>query len=280
MPCRLCASWLALQPGEKLSCIGCHEPSRVAPLARQTKASNKERAEIIPWSKYDRPYGFSFNREVQPILDRRCAGCHDGSNKDIPDFKNNSEKQFNDKAHFSYSYMALHPYVRRPGPESDLHVLTPMDYHTSTSELFQILEKGHKNVKLTDEEMRTLHLWVDLNVPYHGTWREVRDDPGTREFAALTVKYKKMYANLNDDIEWVPEAERTKPRPDFVKPDPVKKPAAVTLAGWPMSAAGAKPQTKIIKLGEQDLTFVRIPAGEFVMGSVKGAMDECPAECG
>ena len=58
--------------------------------------------------------------------------------------------------------------MRRPGPESDVHVLPPMEYHSSTSELIQKLEKGHHNVSLTREEWDRLHTWIDLNVPYHG----------------------------------------------------------------------------------------------------------------
>ena len=46
------------------------------------------------------------------------------------------------------AYRALHPYVRRPGPESELPILTPYDYHASTSPLVQILARGHHGVML------------------------------------------------------------------------------------------------------------------------------------
>jgi len=273
-------SWTAAQPGEVVSCVGCHEPSRMAPSGRPAIASRKAPQPLKPWSKVGRPYGFSFKREVQPVLDKYCAGCHDGSKemtKDghlMPNFKDDSEQTLG-KAHFSKSYMALHPYVRRPGPESDLHVLTPMDYHTSTSELFQMLRKGHHGVKLDDESMRQLITWADLNVPYHATWTEFRNDPMTKELAARTIEYKKKYSNIDDAIEWMPPMPTE--RPAFVKPEKVPAPPApVKLDGWPLNITGSEVEEKSISFGDQKLSFVKVPAGKYVMGSVTGARDEFP----
>jgi formylglycine-generating enzyme required for sulfatase activity len=265
-------SWLTAQPGERLSCIGCHESSREAPPPTAPLASRKAPQELTPWSKVDRPYNYGFKREIQPILDRNCVGCHDGSHENRPNFHDITEKRFG-RGIFSHSYMALHPYVRRPGPESDLHVLTPLDYHASTSELFQLLEKGHHGVGLDDASLRELTTWVDLNVPYSATWLELKDNEETRDLAARTVAFKKKYANLDDDIEWLPPLE---PRPEFIKPKkPAKRPAPLTLKGWPLNES-ISPQTKQIRIGNTELQMVRIPAGKFVMGSVDGAADEFP----
>ena len=61
------------------------------------------------------------------------------------------------------AYRMLHPYVRRPGPESEIPVLTPLDYHVSTSPLVQMLWRGHHGVKLAQKEMETVYTWIDLN---------------------------------------------------------------------------------------------------------------------
>jgi hypothetical protein len=34
------------------------------------------------------------------------------------------------------------------------------------------LDKGHKDVKMTDEEMRKIRCWIDLGVPHWGTYQE------------------------------------------------------------------------------------------------------------
>lgn len=44
----------------------------------------------------------------------------------------------------------LHPYVYRPGVESDTALLNPTEYHASTSRLVQMLEKGHHRLRLCD----------------------------------------------------------------------------------------------------------------------------------
>ncbi len=94
--------------------------------------------------------------------------------------------------------MALHPFVRRPGPESDYHLQKPMEWHAGTSELVQMLEKGHHNVKLDREGWDRLITWIDLNVPDHGTWHE---HAGTTPVMQRRLEMRKLYANRPEDPE-------------------------------------------------------------------------------
>ena len=74
---QLMRSWFTAMPGETLSCVGCHERQNSVPPSQYTAAANGQiPAEIEPW--YGPVRGLSFEREVQPVLDRRCAGCHNG----------------------------------------------------------------------------------------------------------------------------------------------------------------------------------------------------------
>ncbi len=268
-------SWLATMPGEQLSCVGCHESSRMAPPGRIAAAARKAPQQLTPWAGIERPYGFGFRREVQPVLDRYCVGCHDGSENDRPNFKDISRGD----GGFGKSYHALHPYVRRPGPESDMHLCRPMEYHVSTSELFQMLEKGHHGVELDEDARLRLATWVDLNVPYYATWEEQRNySDKTEERATQMVEFKRKYASLNDDIEWMPPDAAD--RPDFIKPAAMQKMSKpLTLNGWPLQEAMVRKmasQTRMIHIAGQPVEFAKIPAGRFVMGSVNGAADEAP----
>jgi hypothetical protein len=68
-------SWSTLQPGEIASCAGCHEHKNSAPpVTRPTLAQRAGPQELEPF--YGPPRGFSFQREIQPILDRHCVSCH------------------------------------------------------------------------------------------------------------------------------------------------------------------------------------------------------------
>jgi hypothetical protein len=73
-------SWVSLQPGESVSCVGCHENKNTAPpVSRATKAMIAGPKPLTPF--YGPPRGFSFVNEIQPILDRHCVKCH---NQDEP----------------------------------------------------------------------------------------------------------------------------------------------------------------------------------------------------
>lgn len=71
-------TWSTLMPGENFSCAGCHEEKNAAPpfsgpvVTMAMKAGSQK---LEPW--YGPPRGFSFQREIQPILDRHCIKCHD-----------------------------------------------------------------------------------------------------------------------------------------------------------------------------------------------------------
>jgi hypothetical protein len=70
-------SWSTLQPGEYAGCVGCHEHKNTAPPARDYGFSLAMKAgpqTLEPF--YGRPRGFSFPKEIQPILDRHCIRCH------------------------------------------------------------------------------------------------------------------------------------------------------------------------------------------------------------
>ena len=52
-------SWTTAQPGEIVSCIGCHEDQSMAPISRPTMASTMKPRELKPWLG-KAPHGFSF----------------------------------------------------------------------------------------------------------------------------------------------------------------------------------------------------------------------------
>jgi formylglycine-generating enzyme required for sulfatase activity len=281
-------SWFSAQPGERISCVGCHESVSGTPPSRGTIAARLPPDEIAPWR--GPPRGFSFVREVQPVLDRLCVGCHDGSTrpdgKSLPNFASDQPPGTAGKRDGSFhsSYLALHPYVRRPGPESDYHTPAPYEYFAETSELIQLLRKGHYGVRLDDEAWDRLITWIDLNVPDHGTWAEHRDIPDTyREKRAAT---RLKYANRTEDPESYPT-----PPPEpvaFIKPEapPADAGADAKAEGWPFDEAEAKrrqasaglpPELRLTATNGLMLEFVLVPAGEYVMGDPAGFADERPA---
>ena len=280
---QLMRSWYTAMPGEKFSCVGCHDNQNSTPMSKPTLAAMRQPSEITPWHGPAR--GFSFKREVQPVLDKYCVGCHKEGAKPhdgqaVPDFAAKDKPGWRG---FTPSYIALHPFVRRPGPESDAHLQQPLEFHADTSELIQMLKRGHYNVKLDDEAWDRLITWIDLNVPDHGTWTE---HCGDRPVMKRRLAMRTSYANRPENPEEITDSS-SKELVKYVTPAPMPehKPQGLHAAGWPIDATEAarrqaavgRPATLKIDLAEgKSLELVLIPAGEFVMGDEAGEIDEAP----
>ena len=69
-------SFMSVEPGERVGCVGCHEPRVQAPASSAATLALRRapsRIEPVP----DVPDVLDFPRDIQPILDRRCLACHD-----------------------------------------------------------------------------------------------------------------------------------------------------------------------------------------------------------
>ena len=297
-------SWVTGMPGEVLSCVGCHEDQNSMPIAKRAIASSKAPA------KLQTPEGgvrsFTFDLEIQPILDRNCIACHNTggvkpnfSAKQVIDlreereggYSRSSRKAQSGSLYLSESYLNLHPYVNRQGPEADIYVMKPYEYHASTSELVRLLKAGHHGVELTDKEWRTIYNWIDFNAPCHG--RFVYNNVGycpTDQYSRR-IELANKYANgagvdwkkeLDDYAKWMKE----NPAPAPVRKE-VEEPKykAVKSRRFPFSAEQA--QAMVEQIGESrrkikiaegvEIEFVRIPAGEFVMGNNERGRGAAPA---
>ena len=283
---QLMRSWMTAMPGEVLSCVGCHERQNTSPPNRQPAAATKAPADITPW--YGPPRGFSFVHEVQPVLDAHCVRCHDGKPRDdgktLPDFTHLPPVQaaipangYKTGSKFPPSYIALRSYVRAPSIESDMHLLTPCEYHADTTRLVQRLRRGHRGVRLDAEAWDRLITWIDLGAPAHGTWREIVGMGKVARQRDRRREMMKRYAGIDEDPEALlpatykpkkEEGEKAKGKGQKAKGKSEEAP------GWPFDAVEAKrrqaakgPVARTIDLGEGvKLELVRIPGGEFVMG--------------
>lgn len=268
---QLMRSWTVAMPGENLSCIGCHESQNMSPPPQAATAMRRAPSVLKPF--YGPVRGFGFEREVQPILDKYCVSCHDGrapagrytAPRRIIGTGNDAGKTFAeagipDLTRPRRSYRALHPYVRRNGPEGDYHILTPLEFHSNTSELFQMLAKGHHNVKLDTESLDRLVTWADINAPYHGTWTEAGADARILE-RRLELREKYSGDTYDPELISVPYVKSAKP----VMPSPRR---VEQVDPVPANVDSYVKEETVLDLGEGiRMTCISIPTGEFSMGS-------------
>jgi hypothetical protein len=162
-----------LQPGERRSCIGCHEPRGTVPTNKQNLlALKRPPSKIKPGPDGTRP--FSYPRLIQPVLDRHCVRCHNGTTGDL---KSRLVLTGEPAGSFSKSYESLKPSIRwyEWGGSSITQVVTkPGRIGADESPLLKILENPthSKHVNLDKEEQDRLHIWLDGNVPFYGTYDE------------------------------------------------------------------------------------------------------------
>ena len=274
----LMRTWFTVMPGETQSCVGCHEGQGMSPTSKPALAARKRPSNIKPFVAGVR--GYSFHRDVQPVLDKYCVGCHNGENEKLPNFKRGVKGY----AHFPKAYLDLAKYVRRSGPECNQNMLIPMEFNSDTSELMQLLKKGHKGVKLDEQSRQILITWIDLNVPCFGSWKEIKKDiPHNGD--VMRRKYLAKYANRHDDQDAITYDGGVQ---EFVAPEKSKKHKMQILKadGFPFDVAKAEklqtssalPKELEADVDGQKIRFVLVPAGSYVMGSDKGFYDEGPAK--
>lgn len=281
-------SWFTAMPGEVVSCIGCHEDQNKIVIPKRVLASQKQPSKILP--PKDGVRSFTFELEIQPLLDRYCISCHDGNNGRM-DFRGLEKKEYvrwgNYTTHryMKTSYLNLHPYVYRQGPEADMYVLRPYEYHASNSELIQMLDKGHHGVSLADEDRQTLCKWIDFNAPYFGTFeisgnykekfnQYYRRQELMRKYGNVSVDWKRELKNYSDILKKKGEIVS-------IEYAPVPVPSAISdkVSKWSFTPQEAKerqresghPVEKTIQLSaDVSMKLVWIPGGTYMKGTDKG----------
>ncbi len=159
-----------LQPGERRGCVGCHETPGTAAVNRSSLAFRRPPSTLQSGPEGSCP--LSYPLLVQPVLDRRCVRCHDGQEgpgKSKLALTGDTAKKF------SRSYENLKPYLRwyEWGGASISQIAThPGHIGADESPLARILDDAthQPEVRLTDTDRRSLHLWLDANVPFYGTY--------------------------------------------------------------------------------------------------------------
>jgi len=267
-------SWTTLQPGEYAACVGCHEHKNTAPPAREygfSQAMKTGPQVLEPF--YGEARGFSFPKEIQPILDRHCVRCHkdrqpvqalvsgearrplledvrprgQGSNGQEDELAfsllGETTVDLTAKRRWSDAYLLLtqatlpnhdrqsaasHDSVPQPstlnphssaegpftgnpeggrvnwiGAQSVPELLPPYSAGSTRSQLFTMLEKGHRGVHLSREELDKIACWIDLLVPYCGDYREANawTEEEAEKYERYATKRRQMEAEEQQNID-------------------------------------------------------------------------------
>jgi len=149
-----------VHPGEHLSCMGCHEDKwKGNPHPDQQPIAMGRAPSKLVQEVTNGALPFNYIQLVKiPVFDKKCVPCHSQHPK-APDM--------------SYASLARDDIVfSQPGEHNSLTWIglggsrtTPGKFGAHASGLMKLLNTApqHKDLKLTDEELRRITLWLDLN---------------------------------------------------------------------------------------------------------------------
>jgi len=156
-----------VQPGQTLSCIGCHEDRGQAPPQKVALAALRAPSKIRVGPEGSWP--LRFDRLIQPVLDRQCVSCHNpkASDEKAAQHDLTPAKAYDSLVGYgkpSLQEVVLNGYRRGYSIEGEGPALG--------SALFNLLDApaGHYDVKLTTDDRERLLTWMDTYAQKSGSF--------------------------------------------------------------------------------------------------------------
>ncbi|MCR5164354.1 MAG: hypothetical protein K6C40_10085, partial [Thermoguttaceae bacterium] len=157
------------QPGDNVSCVGCHEPKGQITRSSSVLPAAFARPASIPVPDVEGSRPASFVELVQPILDKHCAECHAKPESQTFSLAREPFQPYR-KTEFYQSYFNLMQngwgFCDYVSPVRTI----PGEFGALKSPLLPLLDKGHYGVKLTDDERHRIALWLDMLSPFYSVY--------------------------------------------------------------------------------------------------------------
>jgi hypothetical protein len=177
-----------VQPGETVACVGCHESREVAPSPNgRPLASLRDPSPITPGPEGTWP--LRFDRLVQPILNAQCVSCHssDGDDPAAIALDLTPPKAYTTLMSFGGNDLKTHAFER------DRSIVG--ETTARSSRLYSLLtaEDPHAEVVVSDQDMRSLIVWMDTYAHRVGSFSEEQEQE--------LIEFRKGYEDLFTQLE-------------------------------------------------------------------------------
>ncbi len=211
-----------LMPGETQSCAGCHESRQTTPPESTRPLLAMQRSPTrLTLPEWGNAGILDYSKVIQPILDRHCVRCHQGTNPDGGLLLTGSYTRF-----FNMSYDNLVIRSRADEVSRDLytgrssalpmvqslHLLygimapfRPLASGSFASRLPAYFGELHCQEAVPIEDRRRIHEWIDAMIPYYPTTdyahleaRSNRDKWGHPDHKDLLEWFTKGFAPVYD----------------------------------------------------------------------------------
>ena len=211
-------SWSTLMPNESFGCVGCHEDKRNTPPASRTSMAMRAGVQdLTPF--YGPARGFSFLKEIQPVLNAKCISCHNGKQDengevvmDLTDrpFQDNASKRRWAQSYLNLTHSeAKHkiqgnadcPSLNWVSAQSVPSMIPPYFRGSAQSSWFKRLREGHG--EMTRKELDLFAAWIDLGVPFCGDYVEANawSDAEFAHYIQMQRKRERLAAEMRANTE-------------------------------------------------------------------------------
>ena len=196
-----------LQPGERRSCVGCHEPVGMTPDPQAlAKIIRKQPVKLTPPAGPQYSGGMSFMRSVQPVLDRYCIRCH-GLKSGRATKKTNLIHDGNHRWPRSYLEMAKrgkHDLGLKPARSTrEGYISRPYEYYSQENKVAKLILRNHGKTNMDRDSRWRIFQWMDLNAQCYGDmypnkleWRKINQPALAKLRAYIKTQFGKEGAIL------------------------------------------------------------------------------------
>jgi len=162
-------TFINLMPGEKRSCIGCHEQRRNAPPSKPAMAMHHPMKALAPQPGDSGPRMVHYEADVQPTLDKHCLGCHDDQeSKGGLSLSGEPTTLWNRSYENLINKQLISHLNGGPGAANVLQT-PPLAFGSHRSKLVERIRTDPCRAGMTREEFIRIVSWIDANAPYYGT---------------------------------------------------------------------------------------------------------------
>ena len=177
-----------VHPGERLTCLGCHEQKHRTPGNPTSPPLALRRPPSKIEADVEGSNPFNYVRLVQPVLDRHCVACH--REKDALDLSgeiqyrpcprdahrqccytrsyNNLAEQYGFCFHAHSATTIANVDVDRRAASRTI----PGEFGARAAKLTEYLDERHQGVKLPEEDFHRIVLWLDCNSEFLGAYEQ------------------------------------------------------------------------------------------------------------
>ena len=179
-----------VHPGERLTCMGCHEPKNESYTTetRHPVAFSRAASKLEPECGPAEPV--NFHRQIEPIMKDRCAACH------LKEKKGPQKMGYADLREYAFYFAGGFGKATMQKEHGGSRTM-PGRFGAAASRIGQALLTERHRAAVPEDERHRVILWLDANAPQYGSFHGLAEqERGELVWPLLDVDSAHPLANV------------------------------------------------------------------------------------